>query len=182
MWLHIWVEMKGNNKTCILSNNSNVFFSKGCMKNLWKTNLHKIIKWNHILLQIHCSVFCLSFFFLPTKAKWHLIAIANIHQCDYEYKWDCWASCSHGNTSGTWYADWPWGVEFTFPHEFSSKVSLWLSAWGTFFLFVKATCLMLLLVLACFLWLLVYVKQPWQFEWWGNRSIRKTKNCIYFSR
>lgn len=53
--------------------------------------------------------FCNHWFFLLTKAKWHLIAIANVHLCDCEYKWDCCASCSHGNTSGMWCIDWPWG-------------------------------------------------------------------------
>lgn len=115
-------------------NNSNVgFFSEGCMKNLWEANLFKmksqfatdtlVFSFNH-----HVAVF-----FLPTKAKWHLIAIANIHWCGCEYKWECWASCSHGNTSRMWCADWPWAAEFPFPHEFSSAVGLWVSAWQCFF-------------------------------------------------
>lgn len=63
-------------------------------------------------------------FIQPTKAKWYLIDIANIQWCYCEYKWVCWASCSHGNTSGMWFADWPWAAEVSLPHKFSSKVSV----------------------------------------------------------
>lgn len=116
-------------------NNSNVFFF--FLRVAWKIyEKPTCLKWNHNLLQIHWCFLLITmslFFFLPTKAKWHLIAIANIHWCGCEYKWDCWASCSHGNTSRMWCADWPWAAEFPFPHEFSSAVGLWVSAWQCFF-------------------------------------------------
>lgn len=103
---------------------------------LHEKSLRSLLMWNEITISCrHVVVF--SFlchcFFLPAKAKCLLIAIANIHWCDCEYKWDCWAPCSHGNTSRMWCADWPWAAEFPFAHEFNNEVRLWVSAWQWLF-------------------------------------------------
>lgn len=72
-------------------NNSNVFLLLFFLRVAWKIyEKHRHSEWNHISVQMHCNGFLITASaFLPTKAKWNLIAIANVHLCVCEFKWDC---------------------------------------------------------------------------------------------
>lgn len=127
----LW-KWKANNETCTLSQQLkcgacvlvcvcvSVVLYHGSMKNLWKSNPLKVKSqfaadttlWFLFNQRAAVGFSCII---LPTNGNWIAFNCYCKHTLrDCEYKWDCRASCSHGNTSGMRCTDWPWTAEFPF--------------------------------------------------------------------